>query len=104
MKNPNIMARIIAFSAAVLCGGLAIAFAGFSANSGIEGHVLIEDGAKVVQGGGPAVGGNLVEGRSVSVDRLTNGNASWGGFQSPCFPNGYNAAYPYGLYGVCRPR
>ena len=64
MKRPKIMARATALGAAVLCGGLAIAFAGIRANSGIESRVLIEDGAKVVQGGGPAAGGNLVEGRA----------------------------------------
>lgn len=104
MKCLNIMARAIALGAAVLCGGLAIAFAGVGGNGGIEGRVLIEGGDNLVQGGSPVAGGNLVEGRSVSVDRLTNGSTSWGGFQSPCFPNGYNAAYAYGLYGACRPR
>lgn len=104
MKRPDIMARAIALSAAVLCGGLAIAFAGISGNSGIESRLLIEGGDNDVEGVGHVAGGNLVEGRSVSVDRLTNGSASWGGFHSPCFPNGYNSAYAYGLYGACRPR
>ncbi len=104
MKRPKMIARAIALSAAVLCCGLALAFAGGGGNSGIESRLLIEGGHNVVQSGDQVVGGNLVEGRSVSVDRLTNAGASWGGFQSPCFPNGYNAAYPYGLYGVCRPR
>ena len=104
MRQPDIMARAIALSAAVLCGDLAIAFAGVGGNSGIESHVLIEDGDKVVQGGNHVAGGNLVEGRSVSVDRLTNGSTSWGSFHSPCFPNGYNSVYAYGLYGACRPR
>ena len=48
MRRPNIMARAIALSAALLCGGLAIAFAGVG---GIEGHVLIEGGDNLVQGG-----------------------------------------------------
>jgi hypothetical protein len=97
------MRGAIALTATVLCGGLAVAFAGVGGN-GIESRLLIGDGDKVVAGGGPVGNGNLVEGRSVSVDRLTNGSASWGSFHSPCFPNGYNSAYPYGLYGACRPR
>jgi hypothetical protein len=104
MKRPNMIARAVAHSAAVLCGGLAIAFADVGGNSGIEGHVLIEGGNNVVEGGNPVAGGNLIEGRSVSVDRLTNGSTSWGGFRSPCFPDGYHSAYAYGLYGACSPR
>jgi hypothetical protein len=104
MKRSKIMARTTALGAAVLCGGLALAFAGVGGDSGIESRLLIEGGNSVVQSGDQVAGGNLVEGRSVSVDRLTNAGASWGGFQSPCFPNGYNAAYAYGLYGACRPR
>ena len=96
------MVRAIALSAAMLCGGLAIAFAGVGGNSGIESRVLIEDGNNIIEGGNHVAGENLVEGRSVSVDRLTIGSTSWG-FHSPCFPNGYNSSYAYGLYGACRP-
>ncbi len=77
MRRRNIVASAIALSAAAFCGGLAFVLAGVGGDSGIEGRVIVGDGDNVVEGGAPAPGASLVEGRSVSVDRLVNGGASW---------------------------
>jgi hypothetical protein len=106
MSRQSVCASAIGFSYAVFCGGLALASegAGVGGSGDIEGHVLVEGGGHLdVVVGGQVGGDNVVEGRSVSVDRST-GSSFLGGFHSPCFPYGYDYAYAYGIYGACRPR
>jgi hypothetical protein len=129
MRRESILASAIALSYAVLCGGPALAFggggiggaAGSAGASGVGpsgvpgggvgggvggGHVAVGGGGHVA--GAHNFGHNVVEGRSVGVNRgfgnRLNGNAFWFGFYSPCFPYGYNYPYPYGPYGVCPPK
>lgn len=111
MRRERVLASAIALGAAVFCGGPTLALEGAEAGASGVGPSGVSGGdiGHIVVGGGGYVastnnfGPDVVEGRSVGIDSL-NGNAFWFGFYSPCFPYGYNYAYPYGPYGVCPPK